>query len=195
MAQDLKKMMRNRPEEKGRLPKGHEDRFAARLAKEFGTETKKSKTPWLQWAIAAVLIIGLGFFGWDAIDSPGSASTNIIVADTTIEEDGQVTIADLSPELKNIVNFYKTSINLQLAGLEYSEENQELVDGYMIRLGELDNEYKQLSNEMVDLGPNDTVITGLIDNLKFRLELLLKLKEKLNELKLQNNEQFNSIHA
>jgi hypothetical protein len=35
----------------------------------------------------------------------------------------------------------------------------------------------------------------LIDNLKFRLELLFKLKNKLKELKNINNEEFNSIQS
>lgn len=193
MKQDLRKMMRNAPEEKQHLPAGHENRFATKLAKEFGDVTKKSKTPWLQWGVAAVLIMGLGFFGWNNIGSP--EIEGIEVVENTITVDKQVTMADISPELKQIENFYKTSINVQLASLEFSEENQELVDGYMQRLGDLDDAYRQLSEEMTAVGPTEAILTAQIDNLKFRLELLFKLKEKLKELKNQNDEQFNSIQA
>ncbi|EDM44841.1 hypothetical protein SCB49_01934 [unidentified eubacterium SCB49] len=195
MKQDLREMMRNAPDEKQQLSAGHEDRFAAMLAKEFGTEKQKTKTPWIQWAVAAMLIIGLGFFGWNAINTPSIDGVEMVDADTVTEVDKQVTMADISPELKQIENFYKTSINVQLASLEFSEENQELVDGYMQRLGDLDNAYKQLSIEMAEVGPTEATLTAQIDNLKFRLELLFKLKEKLKELKNQNNEQFNSIQA
>ena len=195
MKQDLRKMMRNAPEEKQQMPAGHEDRFADKLVKEFGGETKKLKTPWLQWGIAAMLIMGLGIFGWNAINTPNIDGVEVADIDDLEVIDKQVTLADISPELKQIENFYKTNINMQLASLEFSEENQELVDGYMQRLGALDTAYRQLSVEMTELGPTEAILTAQIDNLKFRLELLFKLKEKLKELKNQNDEQFNSIQA
>lgn len=195
MAQDLRKLMRNRPEAKSTLPAGHEARFEARLAKEFSSEKQKQKSPWLQWAVAAVLIIGLGIFGWNNIGTPAIEGLEMVVVDDVTKVEKQVTMADISPELKQIENFYKTSINVQLASLEFSEENQELVAGYMARLGDLDTAYKELSVEMVEVGPTEAILTAQIDNLKFRLELLFKLKEKLKELKNQNDEQFNSIQA
>ncbi len=195
MKQDLRKMMRNAPEEKQHMPAGHEDRFAAKLAKEFGKETKQSKTSWIQWGVAAVLIMGLGFFGWNAINTQAIDGVELVNAENTVVVNKQVTLADISPELKQIENFYKTNINIQLASLEFSEENQELVDGYMQRLGDLDTAYRQLSAEMTEVGLTEAILTAQIDNLKFRLELLFKLKEKLKELKNQNDEQFNSIQA
>jgi hypothetical protein len=195
MAQDLRKLMRNRPADKGTLPAGHEARFEARLAKEFNSETLKQKSPWLQWVVAAVLVVGLGVFGWNNIGTPAIEGVEMVALDNVTIVEKQVTMADISPELKQIENFYKTSINVQLASLEFSEENQELVDGYMQRLGDLDTAYKELSAEMAAVGPTEVILTAQIDNLKFRLELLFKLKEKLKELKNQNDEQFNSIQA
>jgi hypothetical protein len=195
MAQDLRKLMRNRPEDTGALPAGHEARFEGRLAKEFGSEKQKLKSPWLQWAVAAALIVGLGIFGWNNIGTPAIEGLEMVAVDNVTIVEKQVTMADISPELKQIENFYKTSINVQLASLEFSEENQELVDGYMQRLGDLDTAYKELSAEMAEVGPTEVILTAQIDNLKFRLELLFKLKEKLKELKNQNDEQFNSIQA
>jgi hypothetical protein len=195
MKQDLRKMMRNAQEKEVSMPAGHEDRFAARLTKEFNTETTPSKTPWMQWAIAAVVVIGLGVFGWNAIDIPAIEGVEMADTETVTVVSKQVTMADISPELKQIENFYKTNINMQLASLEFSEDNQELVDGYMQRLGDLDTAYKQLSTEMAEVGPTEALLSAQIDNLKFRLELLFKLKEKLKELKNQNNEQYNSIQA
>lgn len=196
MKQDLREMMRNARAEDVHMPAGHEDRFAAKLAKEFGGEVKKSKTPWLQWAVAAVLVIGLGVFGYNNIGGDTAVEgVEVVEANNVTEVEKQMTMADISPELKQIQNFYKTNINMQLASLEFSEENQELVDGYMQRLSDLDNAFKQLSVEMAEVGPTEAILTAQIDNLKFRLELLFKLKEKLKELKNQNDEQFNSIQA
>jgi hypothetical protein len=56
------------------------------------------------------------------------------------------------------------------------------------RLGELSDEYERLSDELFQSGPNEQTVTALIDNLKLRLNLLYRLKEKLNELNNSENE-------
>ena len=60
----------------------------------------------------------------------------------------------------------------------------------MEQLDELDNEYAVLNDELNTIGPTEATITALIDNLKLRLELLFKLKNKLKELKNQNKSFF-----
>ena len=44
--------------------------------------------------------------------------------------------------------------------------------------------------ELNQLGPNDQTISALIKNLQLRLQLLQKLKEKLNEVQSSKNEQY-----
>ena len=92
-------------------------------------------------------------------------------------------------------DFYLTGINVQLASLDQNDENKELITGYLLRLGELDTEYAALNKELNEVGPTEATVTALIDNLKLRLELLFKLKNKLKELKNQNNEQVKSVEA
>ena len=82
-----------------------------------------------------------------------------------------------------------------MASLETDDENRELIDGYMLRLEELSKEYNTLNVELNEFGPTEATITALIDNLKLRLELLFRLKNKLQELKDTNNEQLNEIQA
>ena len=65
----------------------------------------------------------------------------------------------------------------------------------MQRLAELDKEYTSLNIELNNVGPSETTVTALIDNLKMRLDLLFKLKNKLKELKTQNNEEFKAIQT
>ncbi|MGI9552700.1 MAG: hypothetical protein ACR2MT_15965, partial [Aurantibacter sp.] len=71
--------------------------------------------------------------------------------------------------------------------------NKGLVDSYLEQLSELDEEYRRLNVELNEIGPNDQTINALIQNLQLRLELLYKLKNKLNELKSSENEQDNII--
>ena len=56
----------------------------------------------------------------------------------------------------------------------------ELFDGYVVRLGELNQEYKRLSVELTENGPNELTVSALIDNLKLRLNLLYRLKEQIS---------------
>ena len=106
-----------------------------------------------------------------------------------------MTLGDISPDLKKIEDFYMTGINVQLSSLEITQDNKDVIDGYMEQLSELDKEYSLLNEELTTMGPSEATITALIDNLKLRLELLFKLKNKLKELKNQNNEQYNSIQT
>lgn len=45
-----------------------------------------------------------------------------------------------------------------------------------------------LNEELNKYGPNDQTITAMIQNLQLRLDLMRKLKVKLNQLKLSKNE-------
>ena len=85
---------------------------------------------------------------------------------------------------------------MQLASLKITDENKELVDGYMQRglLNWIRNTIS-LNAELTKVGPTEATVTALIDNLKMRLDLLFKLKNKLKELKNQNNEEFKAIQT
>ena len=60
---------------------------------------------------------------------------------------------------------------------------------------EVDLEYESLNLELTQAGPTEETITALVDNLKMRLELLMKLKTKLKELKNNTNENISSIEV
>ena len=116
----------------------------------------------------------------------------IVDKETENTKDQDYSLGDLSPDLKKIENYYVANINLELSRLEVSNENKALVDDYMRRLSELDKEYKRLNIELNEIGPNDQTINALIKNLQLRLQLLQKLKLKLDQLKSSENEQVTS---
>lgn len=197
MAQDIRKLLKKQNETQPQLSEGHEQRFLLKLEEAFPETNKKSSLPWFKLSIAAAVVIGLGIFTFVQVQDGYQVTTEISseLPETTTIVNKQMTLADVSPDLQKIENFYLTGINVQLASLEFSEENKELVDGYMQRLSDLDTAYQQLNTELAQMGPNEATVTALIDNLKLRLELLFKLKNKLEELKTQNNEIFNSIQS
>ena len=61
------------------------------------------------------------------------------------------------------------------------KKNKELFDGYVLRLQELNNEYDKLLEELNENGPNSVTLDALIENLKLRLNLVMRLKDKLEE--------------
>lgn len=206
MARDIKKMFENYTPEPSQLPLGHQARFEAKLNKAFSepiSEEKNTSFPWLKIAAVAVVFIAVSFFGYQQLSKTGDnvmgEQQELVVennTNNTTENDApQLTLADISPDLKKVQDYYMTGINVQLASLKIDEENKELVDGYMQRLSELDKEYTSLNTELNKIGPSEATVTALIDNLKLRLDLLFKLKSKLKELKNQNNEEFKAIQT
>ena len=189
MAQDLRELFaKEREKEKFKLKQGHEERFMAKLD---SVMPKRKKSVWTVWKIAAsiVVLIGLGFFAYQQINKTESIETIVVDKADSDNESDTFSFGDLSPDLKKVENYYIANIGIELSKLEVSESNKELVDSFMERLSELNKEYENLNKELYELGPNDQTIAALIENLQLRLQLLQKLKRKLNQLKSSKNEQ------
>ncbi|MBT8322919.1 MAG: hypothetical protein KJO94_05510, partial [Eudoraea sp.] len=188
MEQDLRELFEKEREKKIRMKSGHEARFMNRLDKEMPPE-KRANTIWL-WSVAATVLIvfgiGIYFLGMKK-DLPPVDNTVVTVEQK--DKNAGISLGDLSPELQKVENYYMANINLELSKLEVSPSNKELVDSYLEQLAALNQEYNFLNKELNTLGPNDQTITALIKNLQLRLKLLLKLKEKLNQIKSSKNEQ------
>ncbi|RMA57940.1 hypothetical protein [Ulvibacter antarcticus] len=196
MAQDIRKMMKERTEVGPKLNTGHEARFEARLAESFPKKQKNRSFVWMKIAAVGIVLIGLAYFGYQQLAVKDRIDTQVVDVETPQKEAApQFTLGDISPDLKKIEEFYETGINVQLASLKITDENKEVIDGYMLRIRTLDEEYIRLNSEMNEVGPTEETVTALIDNLKLRLEMLFKLKNKLKELKNLENEQFNSYQS
>ncbi|GLU44171.1 hypothetical protein [Allomuricauda sp. NBRC 101325] len=197
MARDLREIFeKEREEKKYRMKEGHADRFLSKLEEELPNDPPKRKviSLWMQIAASVVVIIGLSFFYFNSNSDVVNPDENVTVVDRNNQPSDVQTISlgDLSPDLRKIEAYYTTNINLQLSDLAADPENKELVDGYMDRLAELNKEYQRLNQELNELGPNDQTINALIMNLQLRLQLLEKLKSKLNQLNTSKNEQESS---
>ena len=197
MARDLRELFEKEREQKSfKMREGHEDRFFAKLDEELPNNPPKKKviSLWMQIAASVVVAVGLSVYYFNNNGGSVDPDENITVVDrgTQSIEDQGISLGDLSPDLRKIETYYTTNINLQLAELADDPGNKELVDSYMDRLAELNKEYQRLNQELNELGPNDQTINALINNLQLRLQLLQKLKSKLNQLKSSKNEQESS---
>ena len=85
-------------------------------------------------------------------------------------------------------DYYLTSINYEISKIDLNDDNKQLIDSYMKKLAELDEEYNRLTEELNRVGPNAQNVEALINNLQLKLQLLQQLQEKLQELKDVDNE-------
>lgn len=197
MARDLRKLFEEeRKEQSFTMKEGHEDRFFAKLEQELPKKPPKQKvfSLWMQIAASVVVVLGLSIYYFSSSDTKPLPDEKVTVVDRN-NPSGEmqgISLGDLSPDLKKIETYYTTNINLQLSDLADDPGNKELVDSYMERLAELNQEYQRLNQELNELGPNDQTISALVNNLQLRLQLLQKLKSKLNQLKFSKNEQESS---
>ncbi len=160
MARDIKKMFENYTPESSEIPSGHEARFEAKLNKAFSediSEEKKASIPWLKIAAVAIVFFAVCFFGYQQLsrNSPNTSTdqnNTLVEGNSEISKNPQLTLADISPDLKKLQEFYMTGINMQLASLKIDDGNRELVDGYMQMLAELDKEYSALNAELTKVG-------------------------------------------
>ena len=185
MSRDLRNFLRDQRSGDGKLSKNHRKNFEARLHKELHSK-RASKYQFLRIAASLLIIVGLGsslfYF---------SSGTDLKTETAQVTTPKIENLGSISPELKKIENYYLASIQTEIASLEETPENKELLDGYLEKLGELTVEYKILTEELNTDGLNDKTINALIGNLQSRLKLMYQLKEQLNELKkrnLSNNE-------
>lgn len=187
MAQDLRDVFKNQEtKEDVSLKDGHQFRFMAKLNDELPIQSKPKRSFFIL-KIAAMLVVGMGM-GYLTFSFLKNSEKNRVEETVALtEKKSNLTFGSLSPELNKIEKYYIANINLQLTTLRFTDDTKDLMDGYMMRLDELDLAYKTLTIELNDEGPNEHTITALIDNLKLRLKLLFELKNKLIEIKNANH--------
>ena len=204
MGQDIREMFRNEEHiGKEKLTKDHQKRFEARLNEALPVQrNKRNFSSFLQIAAVIVVALGIGaFFLFNNGENPVE-NTNQIV-DTPTEEPAQdetvptteYRLSDVSPEFKKIEDYYMASVNIQLAKLDMTPENKELIDAFMKKLETLNEEYIALNAEIQDTGINEETVEAMIANLQLRLDLLKKLKTKLNEIEQSKDNRHENYQA
>ena len=198
MAQDLRDLFKE--DRKGvqqtNMLNGHEKRFeqllAQRMPQQEVEEPQTNTNNRFYWMkIAAVFIVTVGVFSWFIFQNPGAEKPvdNAVVNTMQTEEtsaEKELYLSDISPEFKQIEDYYLANINTELSQLTVTSENKELIDSFMVQLEQLDKEYQRLNSEIKESGIDEQTVSALINNLELRLDLLFKLKDKLKEIKKEN---------
>jgi len=173
------------------LSTNHRSNFEQLLQKELHQKTKANYS-FLRIAASVMIVFGLGYGSYEFL------KTDVSDAVVQIEKQSDEKInsmADISPSLKKIENYYLTKISYQIAKIAITDENKELLEVYLSQLSVLQKEYvslnETLKKDTENNTMNDATIDALIENLQLRLELLRQLKKKLKiieDLKLEENE-------
>lgn len=188
MPKDIRKLMENYPEESVNLSSNHAKKFEGMLQKELHNQ-KSSKRPIIQWlsiaaSLALLVTVAVKYYPkTDIGDDP------VKVIDLPKTTDQSISLGTISPELNTIETYYVNSINLALSELEMTDENEDFIKQYLAKVAELSKEYKALTQELNTKGVNAQTIDALIQNLQLRLQLLNRLKKKLNSINELNTKQ------
>lgn len=185
MPSDLRELLSKQNEDSNGLSKNHRRKFEQKLKAELHG-TKGSNWKLFQVAASITLVLGL--------------SASLFFFNAPVEDKDPKTpkienLGSVSPELGKIENFYLASIQTEIASLEETPENAELVNGYLQKIAELSKEYKELTTDLNTAGLNQNTINALIDNLQQRLNLLYQLNEQLDEFKKLQNDDTTTIQA
>ncbi|MBP0903609.1 hypothetical protein ACFSKN_03395 [Mariniflexile gromovii] len=175
MAQEIRALFKDEAHEQETMPKNHQKRFLKKL--DAALPVEKPKFNWLKIAASIVVLLGMSFGAYNFFKQDMPVPNNVVTQSVETK-----TLGDVSPGLKKVEDYYLASINFELSKIEYTPETKELFDGYVVQLEELDKEYKRLSVELTQSGPSELTVNALIDNLKFRLSLLYRLRAQLKEL-------------
>jgi len=170
------------------LPKNHRSSFEQRLQNELHQKSKPNYS-FLKIAASIIIVISLGLASQQFFKTESPKE----IVDTSNKSVKKInSMADISPNLKKIEDFYLTRINYQMAKITITDENRELFEVYLSQLGELQKEYEGLNLELSNKKEiSEVTIDALIENLQLRLQLMRQLKKKLElieNIKIEENE-------
>lgn len=189
MAQDIRELIKSESGEQEQLREGHLSRFEQLLEERMPEEQKSSKPKggiFLWMKIAAVFIVAGGIVMM-VYNNAFAKAEDAPIVQAPLEDketvEPEILLSAISPEFKKVEDYYLASVNLEIARLEITDDNKELIDAFMKQLSDLDAEYKSLNREITESGVSEEMVNAMIENLKLRVELMIKLKAKLKEMK------------
>jgi hypothetical protein len=154
---------------------GHFDRFQNRLSSQ-NQPKKNSKFIYKYLAIAAslALLFGILFTGY--------------------QSNKGLELADISPKMEETQGYFSSVIKEELENVmkEKNDSNKVIIDDAFNQLNLLENEYKNLMQELKENNENKTIIYAMISNYQQRITVLQNLLKELENIKQLKNTQHES---
>ena len=159
--------------EDGEPSKGHLERFNRKLEMRFGTATiKRSIVPYLLKAAVITLLVTLSsLWTWDHFIRP----------------DRGMALSEVSPQYKEVENYYIHQVNMMESELSTSslsdpEQKEELFK----EMKSMDSVYLQLQKEL-KANPNDErIINAMIEHYQTKLEVMTFIVNQLKSIRNGN---------
>ncbi len=171
------------------LPINHREIFEKRLHEEM-QEKSKDKFQFLKIAASILVLMSLGILGYqfDYSENPQEITQTEEKPDKKINS-----MADISPDLKKVENYYLTHINYQIAKIKITDKNRVFLDAYFTELGKLQDAYNKSISELKSDEISEETIDLLIENLQMRLKLIYQLKAQLKKIDNLNKKENENI--
>lgn len=145
---------------------GHLARFEHKL----NAAKERNKTSWKWLSFAASVILLLGF--WLA----------------SAHQKKQIELADISPKMEEVQNYFVSSIHQELKTLEKNRslETETIIENALDKLEDLEEDYQVLVKELTKNGKQRKLINAMIKNYQNRLDILEKTLKQIEYIKNPN---------
>jgi len=160
---------------------GHQERFLEKMNRSRGVVSlqKKKRNLWKPLSIAASIVVICAL------------SLQVFNIEPSIKE----RVVEISPEASQTEFYFASLIEEQVQQLrdEKSPETEQLVDDTLFQLKRLEDDYKNLEQELVNGGDSKLLLNAMINNFQTRIDLLkevLTTIESIKNLKYQNDANF-----
>ena len=203
MGQDLRELLQASLQETNSagLSKDHELRFLDKLnaaypeGSDFTENSNKtsfkdsvnlnfvSKREFKKWlSIAASLTVSAGLGIYFISQTQQLQQHNKSIVHINKQSNYTPSLADVSPEFRQIEEGYLTTINVGLAELKVNDSNRGVVRGGIEQLKNLKDEYQFILKNLKSETASPQTIKVLIENLEMQLLLLKQLKQKVKNI-------------
>lgn len=153
------------------LHSGHLERFERKL----NHPKRVNKTSWKWLSVAASVVLIIGFW----------LGNNF--------QDKQIELADVSPKMEEVQNYFVSTIHQELKTLEKNRslETETIIEEALDKLEDLEEDYKLFITELNTSENTRKIISSMINNYQQRLQILENVLKQIEQIKnpnLLNNE-------
>jgi cytoskeletal protein RodZ len=146
-----------------------------RFERKLNQPKKRNKTSWKWLSVAASVVLIFGFW----------LGSN--------HQKRQLDLADVSPKMEEVQNYFVSTINQELKTLEKNRslDTETIIEHALEELEELEDSYKIFVKDLTKNGKQRKIISAMIKNYQRRLDILentLKQIEQIKNPNLLNNE-------
>ena len=162
---------------------GHGQRFLAKL-ETTSAEAKRGKRTGIWWkslsiAATVILLCTIGF--------------NLFNPSPSVQQQ----VSKISPEITNTEYYFASLIEEQVKKMqsENAPATQKLIADTMTQLRTLDNDYKEMVQDLLNGGNSKLILSAMITNFQTRIDLLNEVLEQIEEIKILKNYKDENITA